>query len=598
MLLKTDHRIYFVVSCTLICCLFPAYFLVHYASAIQQDIRIEQGHLETTCTVMKFSKFEPCCTDEALESIRTIRPGDGFQEVEYQSCIPDGYFTHCFVTADDCGDNHLSPNHFEDPPCLPSSIAKGDQMECYANCQSRTYTFEVEEFHYGGLMAKFFLCAFIMLLVTFAGSYLVMYISHQERFKRNIDQTPLRNSFKFPLDKRRDPANEIQPYFKNCAKCNILSPCGALSITSSDMVTNQNVHEHSVFARSDDGTSTGNSSVLSIGGSVTSEKEELLSWMKRKPFSTRTIEELSIGGSTFDDNTVSDLPIVPQPSFKESIMKSEIISIEDRRISTQKTTITIGQAFTKRDPTMSSNPNLLSEVSSHKRRSRVTWSQDEVEYIDPERSRQSSPRDRRRRKRESRNTPRKRARVTFLDTEERITFWTDPSERIPDYPVRWHDFETYEDDEKSSSASTLDGEERSSTSKGSATSNSHEEEERFPRQRPKVTFVGVETIGIEEIDCIISRSRPKVTFVGVEETDCEIETFIQPMYPNDPSESETDFESDISSSPPISKGIALKPIAFRDPSRLENIDIDCSPNYLPPLKSQIDFPQFFSLAEF
>jgi len=180
--------------------------------------------------------------------------------------------------------------------------------------------------------------------------------------------------------------------------------------------------------------------------------------------------------------------------------------------------------------------------------------------------------------------------VTFLDTEERITFWTDPSERIPDYPVRWHDFEAaYEDDviitnkvidEKSSSTSTStpDGEERSSTSKSS--NSTHDDEERFPKKRPKVTFVGVEEIGIEEIDCIISRSRPKVTFVGVEETDCEIETFIEPMYTRDHSESDTEFESDLSSSSPP-KGIALKPIAFRDPSRLENIDIHCSPNYVP-----------------
>ena len=52
-LAKADRRICITVWCTFLLCALPGWGLFHVASKIQTEIQLDEGHLETTCTVMK-----------------------------------------------------------------------------------------------------------------------------------------------------------------------------------------------------------------------------------------------------------------------------------------------------------------------------------------------------------------------------------------------------------------------------------------------------------------------------------------------------------------------------------------------------------------
>lgn len=341
MLAKADRRIYIIIWCTLILCLLPAWGLFHVASTIQTDIQLDEGHLETTCTVMKFSRFEPCCTQEAVVSKMTIIPGDGFKEGEYESCVPDGYYTHCFVTADGCSATHLSPKHFDQPPCLPHSTKIGDSFECFASCQAKTFTMEPEEANYHGLMVLFFACAMTMLVVTFTGSYLVMHFSHQDYLARGGTLSTL----KTPLH-QHDLSEILVP---TAARTSLL-------VTPDEELTPPN------------GMNDSGGSLVSFGSAA--QKRNITPSVGGGSDHTPTVSSAasvtSIGGGAFDEwATASN----STPQEGENSVNSNQSSSHS--------------SCNKRDPTMSS-PRASGKRLEALRKRRVTWSLEEPEYIEPE----------------------------------------------------------------------------------------------------------------------------------------------------------------------------------------------------------------------
>lgn len=145
---------------------------------------LDKLSIDTTCTVVKFSRFEPCCTRDAQISKMTIIPGDEFESGEYTECIPDGYYTHFFVLADGCGNIHLSPLHFDHPPCVRHDIKIGDNFQCNASCQSKTYTME-DVINYDSdnmSLTRFFVYCISLVLVIIVGVYLLLHCrSHRNK---------------------------------------------------------------------------------------------------------------------------------------------------------------------------------------------------------------------------------------------------------------------------------------------------------------------------------------------------------------------------------------------------------------------------------
>jgi len=397
MKVKADRRICITVWCTFLLCALPGWGLFHVASKIQTEIQLDEGHLETTCTVMKFSRFEACCTQDAMKSKMTIIPGDGFEEGEYESCVPDGYYTHCFVTADGCSQTHLSPKHFDDPPCLPHSTKVGDDFQCFASCQAKTFTLEADEANYHGMMFWFFVCALAMLIVTFSGSYLVMHFSHQDYLTRGM---PV--DMKTPLQPRRDLSLTMG------ARTSLLSSIPNASARSS------------LLATPDDELTPPNP-MNDSGGSIvsflsTAQPNDVIS--KQKTSETSTVSDRSIGGGAFDEWTTASTTTLSLESVGDSssskvhpdlivshpYMRLKRVSIETihlssnsaqglslggKEVDTRRSTDLSDHPFVKKDPTRGSDSPRSSlkrkSTSSHKRR--VTWSmadEESPEYIDPE----------------------------------------------------------------------------------------------------------------------------------------------------------------------------------------------------------------------
>lgn len=372
MLAKADRRICITVWCTFLLCALPGWGLFHVASKIQTEIQLDEGHLETTCTVMKFSRFEACCTQDAMKSKMTILPGDGFQEGDYESCVPDGYYTHCFVTADGCSETHLSPKHFDHPPCLPHTTKVGDDFQCFASCQAKTFTMEADEANYHGMMLWFFVCALAMLVVTFSGSYLVMHFSHQDYLTRGM---PV--DMQTPLQKRRDPAITAG------ARSSFLSgpPTSARS---------------SFLASPDDELTPPNHPMNDSGGSIVSflsAPQTASAMVKQKASENSSVSDRSFGGGAFDEWTTASTTTL------EGV---EGVSLGGKDVDTTSTDLS-DHPFVKKDPTRGTDSPRSSlkrkNTSSHKRR--VTWSmgkkkadEESPEYIDPEPPDPSRPRKR------------------------------------------------------------------------------------------------------------------------------------------------------------------------------------------------------------
>jgi len=422
MLAKDDRRICITVWCTFLLCALPGWGLFHVASKIQTEIQLDEGHLETTCIVMKFSRFEACCTQDAMKSKMTIIPGDGFKEGDYESCVPDGYYTHCFVTADGCSETHLSPKHFDHPPCLPHSTKVGDDFQCFASCQAKTFTMEADEANYHGMMLWFFVCALAMLVVTFSGSYLVMHFSHQDYLTRGM---PV--DMQTPLQKRRDPTITAG------ARSSFLSgpPTSARS---------------SFLASPDDELTPPNHPMNDSGGSIVSflsSPQAPSAMAKQKASENSSVSDRSFGGGAFDEWTTASTTTLSLESYEDSssirgvhpdlivshpYMRVKRVSIETIQLSSNSaqrsslggkdvdTTSTdfSDHPFVKKDPTRGTDSPRSSlkrkNTSSHKRR--VTWSmgrfggflmkkfgkkkadEESPEYIDPEPPDPSRPRKR------------------------------------------------------------------------------------------------------------------------------------------------------------------------------------------------------------
>jgi len=348
MLAKADRRIYLTAWCTFLLCLVPGWGLFHVATTIREDIQLDEGHLKTSCEVRKFTRFEPCCTKQATVSKMTIIPGDGFQEGEYQSCVPDGYYTHCFVMADGCDDTHLSPKYFDEPPCLPHDTKVGDTFQCYASCQAKNFTLATEEPNYHGLMFLFFGCAFAMLLITFSGSYMVIHWSNENEGVRG-------DTLNTPLQTHRS----IRSWMTN--RSSLFSSDSSQYYRSRDADELTDVQPPNAMRES------GGSLLSYVPGRIWSDDIKSEHSIGGGSFK---VSELSYGGENLGENTTNS----------GSIIGGSRIATSDGGCSTSSNSTE--RPSSKKDPTRKRRRRIRFDLTPNTRRS-VRWA-DEPVYITPE----------------------------------------------------------------------------------------------------------------------------------------------------------------------------------------------------------------------